>query len=57
MEAVTNVAATSGNTFRYDPVAGQYVFNWSTKGLSSGTYRLKIDLGDGGMRTVDVSLK
>jgi hypothetical protein len=57
IEAVTNVAATSGNLFRYDAAAGQYMFNWSTKDLSSGTYRLHIDLGDQITRTIDISLK
>jgi hypothetical protein len=48
---------TSGNLFRYDPTTGQYVYNWGTKGLSSGTYQLQIDLGDGVSRTVSVQLR
>lgn len=57
IEAVSTAAATAGNLFRYDAASGQYLFNWSTKGLTSGTYRLFIDLGDGVSRTVDVGLK
>jgi len=43
VEATSNVAATTGNLFRYD--GGQYIYNWSTKGLTPGTYSVKIDLG------------
>lgn len=57
LEASTNVTATTGNLFRYDPQAGQYVFNWSTKGLAPGTYTIGIGLGDGSGRTVIISLK
>jgi hypothetical protein len=56
-ESVSTAAATTGNLFRYDPAAGQYIFNWSTKGLSAGTYRLFINLGDGVTRTVNLDLK
>jgi hypothetical protein len=44
-------------TFRYDPPSGNYVLNWSTKPAISGTFRIKTDLGDGVLRTVDVILK
>ncbi len=56
-ESVSTSAATTGNLFRYDPAAHQYIFNWSTKGLTRGTYRLFINLGDGVEHTVDVGLK
>lgn len=56
-EATSNAAATTGNLFRYDAASGQYVFQWSTKGLTRGRYRLQIDLGDGVARTVDLGLK
>ena len=36
VEAVSTAAATSGNLFRYDPMSGQCIFNWSTKGLLPG---------------------
>lgn len=57
IEAVSTAAATTGNLFRYDAATGQYIFNWSTKGLSAGTYRLIISLGDGVERTVNLGLK
>jgi hypothetical protein len=37
---------------------GQYAYNWKTKGLAPGQYRLTIDLGDGDTtRTVIVTLR
>ncbi|MDT4985708.1 MAG: hypothetical protein QOF95_3198 [Pseudonocardiales bacterium] len=57
VEAVSTAAATTGNLFRYDATSGQYIFNWSTKGLTVGTYLLKINLGDGVLHTVQVSLR
>lgn len=56
-EACSKTGGGVGNQFRYDPAADQYVFNWSTKGLSAGSYRLFISLGDGVERTVDLRLK
>jgi hypothetical protein len=56
-EADSTAAATSGNLFRYDSSNREYIFNWSTKGLAPGTYRLNLDLGDGQVRTVDLSLR
>lgn len=55
LEAVSTAAATTGNLFRY--ADGQYIFNWSTKGLTSGAYQLSANLGDGVSRTVIISLK
>lgn len=48
---------TSGNVFLYDPASGQYYFNWSTKGLTAGTYELIIDLGDGNPHRVRLGLR
>jgi len=56
-EAQCRAGSSGTNLFSYDAVSGEYCFNWSTKGLSSGTYRVFIDLGDGEVRTVDVTLK
>lgn len=50
LENPVDVAPTTGEEFRYDDESGQYIYNWRTKGLESGTYKLSIDLGDG---TVD----
>lgn len=57
IEAVSTSSATTGNLFRYDATSGQYIFNLSTKPLSVGTYQLRVDLGDGVSRTVNISLK
>jgi len=53
--ATSTSAATSGNLFRYS--GGQYIFNWSTKGLAAGMYRVTVDLGDGVDRHYDVTLR
>lgn len=57
MQPSSTAAPTSGNLFRYDAGKGQYIYNWGTKGLTAGTYQLRIDLGDGASHTVKVSLK
>jgi hypothetical protein len=54
-EAVSTAAATTGNLFRYS--GGLYIFNLATKGLTAGTYLLKVDLGDAAQHTVQVSLR
>jgi len=48
-----------GNTFRYDATAGQYIFNLSTKSLTSGTiYRIHANIMGGLIdRWVDVAVK
>lgn len=57
VEAISTAAADTGNQFRYDATAGQYIFNLNTKTLTAGTYLLHIDLGDGVDHTVVISLK
>jgi probable HAF family extracellular repeat protein len=57
LEPTATASASAGNLFRYDATTAQYIFNWGTKGLTSGTYQLRIDLGDGAGRFVMVSLK
>jgi probable HAF family extracellular repeat protein len=56
-ENLSAALATGGNLFRYDPAEDQYIFNLSTRDLSQGTYRLRVDLGDGLERTVIISLR
>ena len=56
-EAVSTSAADSGNTFRYDAMAQQYLFNLSTRSLSQGAWRLRIDLGDGTDHVVKIQIK
>lgn len=57
LEAISTSNATTGSLFRYDATSGQYIFNLNTKTLSAGTYQLRIDLGDGAARPVNISLK
>jgi hypothetical protein len=48
---------TDGFVFRYDSCAGQYIYNLRTRNLEPGTYQLRIDLGDGVTRTVNIGLR
>jgi hypothetical protein len=57
IEPVSTSAATVGNLFRYDATSCQYIFNLSTKGLSTGTWRISAILGDGAFKTVTISLR
>jgi hypothetical protein len=57
LEAISTSSATTGNLFRYDATAGQYIFNLGTKTLKAGAYELRIDLGDGVIRTVKITLR
>jgi hypothetical protein len=58
---LANTNNDSGNKMRLaDASTGQYIFNWDTTGLVNGTYRVRIDLGEGvcGIaHTVDLSFK
>jgi len=49
--------SNTGNLFRFDPDDQQYIYNWSTKGLSGGTYRIHINLDDGTVHEVALSLR
>jgi hypothetical protein len=43
-----NVLTNPGSTtLRYDPTANQFISNWQTNGLSTGTYTLTLFLADG----------
>jgi hypothetical protein len=55
-DAATAPAASpdGGSPFRW--TGGEYHYNWSTKGLAPGLYRLFASLGDGTVRHVDVCL-
>lgn len=57
MEAVSRCAADSGNQFRYDSTAQQYIFNLATKELEKGTYGMRIALDDGQTFAVIISFK
>jgi len=56
-EGASTAAADSGNQFRYDPAGRQYIFNLATKPLSEGSWILRVDLGDGQLHTVKISLR
>ena len=47
--------ADTGNVFRY--AGGGYMYNLSTKGLSTGTWQLRVDLGDGAIHAYTISIK
>lgn len=56
-ETVWSLASDDGNLFRFDPVSANYIFNLATGALSSGTWLLRFDFGDGVSRTVSFSLR
>ncbi|HKG97467.1 MAG TPA: PxKF domain-containing protein, partial [Pyrinomonadaceae bacterium] len=55
MDVQSTSAATTGNVFLYEN--GEYVYNLNTSGLSAGTYQLQVDMGDGVLRAVNISLR
>lgn len=58
LEDITAISnANTGNAFRYDPTANQYIYNLSTKGWTTGDYQLTISINDGQKYTVKVSAK
>jgi len=57
MEAVSTNSATTGNLFRYDSTANQYIFNLATKTLTKGTWQIRIELNDGTSKSVNIGLK
>jgi len=50
----TDITPTSGTAFTWD--GQQYKYNWSTKGLSTGTYRIYAMQGTASIATVDIVL-
>jgi hypothetical protein len=56
-EVLDTDAAFSGSTFRWDTTAQQYIYNWSTKGLKAGEYRIYATLDDGSKQYVDICLQ
>jgi len=49
--------ANAENSFRYDSVANQYIYNLKTTGFSAGTYKLAVMLNDGTTHEVLASVK
>jgi hypothetical protein len=56
VEAASTSAADTGNTFR-ETTPGFYQFNLATKGLTVGTYSVKVVLDDGSSYPLYISLK
>lgn len=57
-ESVYAESATSGSTYRWDATAQQYLYNWSTKGASTGFYhRIGVRLDDGQTYYVNIGLR
>ena len=56
-ETAVTIAASSGTQFRYDTSSNQYIYNWSTKGLTAGEYRIKAELNGGQIITVKIGLR
>jgi hypothetical protein len=56
-KAVPSTNWNTGNLFRYDRSCGQYIFNMSTKPLSRGIWRLRVDMHDTVGHTVDITLR
>ena len=54
--ATAGGSSSGGTLFRYDAAEKQSVFNLSTRNLAAGTYRMRIDLGDGVSRTILITL-
>jgi hypothetical protein len=52
--ATSTSGAVGDNSFRFDGTG--YIFNLATKGLTAGTYQLRIDLGDGVRHTTNIKL-
>jgi M6 family metalloprotease-like protein len=55
--ALSTSAADTGNQFRYDSQANQYIFNLDTSSLSVGTWQLKVEPDDGTSHAVIVSIR
>ncbi len=55
--AVSASRAAKDNLFRYDADCEGYIFNLRTKGLSTGNWRLRIELSDGTSKYVDIALR
>jgi hypothetical protein len=54
--AVSGSSSTTGNLFRYDPTAGQYIFNMVTNGLQTGkAYNIRAVLDSGQTITATVT--
>ena len=53
-ETVPTLAADNGADYVWD--GAKYHYNWSTKGMQSGEYRIFANLADGTSRYTDICL-
>jgi hypothetical protein len=53
-ETVVSEPATPDSEYRLD--GSHYGYNWSTKGLTAGEYRIYANLADGSKKFVDICL-
>ena len=53
----TETTADSGFVFKYNPGLKLYVYRWKTSDQTQGTFQLRVDLGDGVVHQMNVSLK
>ena len=57
-ESVYSDPATAGNLYKWDPTAQQSIYNWSTKGMSSGYYyKIGVKVDDGQTYYTYISLR
>lgn len=52
-----NASATGGTSLRFDPLTGQFNFNWSTKGLAPACYGVLVGLDDTTTRSTIVTIR
>lgn len=57
LPAKSSGSANSGDLFRYDPVAKQYIFNLSAKSLHPAANSMVITLDDGTVKTISFNIK
>jgi len=57
-ESTYSDLASAGNSYKWDSIAQQYVYNWNTKGLAPGYwYRIFAQLDDGTIKSVTIGLR
>jgi hypothetical protein len=54
-DPLPDVEATGGSEYKWQ--SGQYHYNWSTRGLAPGEYRIYANLADGSRHWVDICLR
>jgi len=54
---VIEVTSTGGTSLRYDPIAGQFVYNWQTPKTPGICYQVKMTTLDGSSLSANFKLK